>query len=167
MAYTDEQKRQHILELQRYLYGISLFDERIPRIIPNGIYNSDTAEAVMAFQQAYGLPQTGEADPDTWDMIVTVYRDITEIQPCPYAAFPSREYVSHIGDHGRLVYIIQAMLSGLCSAYDNMPWVEVSGDYGGDTAEAVRALQKRTGLPESGEVNCTTWNMLVKLCEAV
>lgn len=166
MAYTDQQKRQHILELQRYLYGISLFDSRIPQIIPCGQYNSETAEAVRKFQQIYGLPQTGETDSDTWDMIVSVYRDSIGELPCPYAAFPSKDYVSHEGDHGQLVYIIQAMLSGLCSAYDNIPDVAVCGDFDSETAEAVRAVQKKTGLPESGEVNCHTWNMLVKLCES-
>ena len=85
MAYTDQQKRQHILELQRYLYGISLFDSRIPQIIPCGQYNSETAEAVRKFQQIYGLPQTGETDSDTWDMIVSVYRDSIGELPCPYA----------------------------------------------------------------------------------
>lgn len=164
MAYTDEQKRQHILELQRYLYGISLFDDRISGVVPNGIYTAETAEAVRTFQRVYGLPQTGEADTYTWDMIVMVYRNITDTTPFPYAAFPSRDYVSHKGDHGRLVYIIQAMLSGLFSAYDNMPELDICGEYNSKTAEAVKVLQKRTGLPENGEVNCMTWNMLVKLC---
>ena len=166
MAYTEEQKKEHIYELQQYLYAISLFDDRIPRVVPGGEYTPETAEAVRAFQQAYGLPQTGEADSDTWDMIVLVYRDITRISPFPYAAFPSKDYVSHEGDHGGLVYIIQTMLSGLFSAYDNMPKLEICGSYDVSTAEAVKALQKKTGLPESGEVNCTTWNVLVKLCEA-
>jgi peptidoglycan hydrolase-like protein with peptidoglycan-binding domain len=164
MAYTDEQKKQHILEVQQYLYAISMFDDRIPQILPSGKYDDETAEAVKVFQKIYGLPQTGETDPYTWDMIVKVYRDLVDTAPCPYPAFPSKNYICRMGDHGQLVYIIQAMLCGLCMAFDNMPETDVSGDFDDKTAEAVMAVQKRTGLPDNGEVDCPTWNMLVKLC---
>ena len=54
MAYTDEQKKQHILEVQQYLYAISMFDDRIPQILPSGKYDDETAEAVKVFQKIYG-----------------------------------------------------------------------------------------------------------------
>ena len=97
-------------------------------------------------------------------MIVIVYRELIDTVPSPYPVFPSRNYVCRKGEHSQLVYIIQAMLCGLFSAYDNLPQLTVCGDYDSETAEAVRAVQKKTGLPENGEVNCMTWNMLVKLC---
>ena len=44
MAYTDEQKRQHILELQAYLHGIS-HQSQLPHLIPDGVYGENTANA--------------------------------------------------------------------------------------------------------------------------
>ena len=55
MAYTDEQKRQHILELQAYLHGIS-HQSQLPHLIPDGVYGENTANAVRLFQQQNQLP---------------------------------------------------------------------------------------------------------------
>ena len=167
MPYTDEQKKEHILEIQQYLYAISMFRSDIPQILPSGEYDSETIAAVKAFQKAFGLPQTGEVDSDTWDMIVRVYLDYLDSAPAAYHAFPSREYIIHSGDSGQLVYIIQAMLNGMGKAYDNMPDLTVCGTFNNATADAVRLFQKKSGLDENGNVDCHTWNMLVHCCESI
>ena len=165
MPYTDEQKKAHILELQQYLYAISMFRDNIPQILPSGVYDRETAEAVKAFQREFGLPETGEVDSATWDMLVKVYLDYLDSAPAAYHVFPSRTFVVHIGDSGQIVYIIQAMLNGIGKAYDNMPAAAVCGEFNEETADAVRKFQKKMGLPESGCVDCKTWNMLVHFCE--
>ena len=59
MAYTNIQKKQHIYEMQTYLHAISLMNDRIPTVIPDGIYGKETSLAVMAFQREYGLKVLG------------------------------------------------------------------------------------------------------------
>ena len=54
MAYTEQDRRNHIRELQQYLYSLSFLDETLPRVIPDGIYGRQTALAVRAFQQKNG-----------------------------------------------------------------------------------------------------------------
>lgn len=161
MPYSEDQKKEHIRELQGYLYGISLFDKKIPQILPNGVYDSETEKAVEVFQREYGLHVTGETNPETWNKIVSVYRAYLEDDPAPYQAFPSRTYRAELGDSGELIYIIQAMLWKTAAWYDNMPKVSVCGEYDEDTEKAVRSFQKCCGLNESGCVDCVTWNMLV------
>lgn len=34
MPYTNVQKKQHIKEIQTYLYAISMFNDKIPQVIP-------------------------------------------------------------------------------------------------------------------------------------
>ncbi len=165
MPYTDEQKKGHIRELQDMLYAISIFDKRIPQVMPSGIYDSDTKEAVSEFQRLYGLPVTGETDPDTWDKIAAVYREDLDGAPAAYHVFPSKSYRVCDGDSGELVYIIQAMLWKAAAWYDNMPKVTVCGEFDEDTRKAVRLFQRYTGIPESGAVDCPTWNMLVHFLE--
>ena len=92
MPYTEQQKKEHIRELQTYLYGISLFDRRVPQVLPDGVYDRYTEEAVKAFQRAYGLPDTGETDSATWDRIAAIYRDYLDGAPAAYHVFPSRSY---------------------------------------------------------------------------
>ena len=62
MAYTEQDRRNHIRELQQYLYSLSFLDETLPRVIPDGIYGRQTALAVRAFQQKNGLRPNGETN---------------------------------------------------------------------------------------------------------
>ena len=51
----------------------------IPRVTPDGIYGSGTANAVREFQSIFGLPQTGVVDFATWYKISHIYVGITRI----------------------------------------------------------------------------------------
>ncbi|MCM1133707.1 MAG: peptidoglycan-binding protein [Ruminococcus flavefaciens] len=163
MPFSNQQKRQHIAELQRYLHAISLMDRDrgIPTIIPDGIYGAETISAVKAFQREYHLAETGNTDSATWNKVVAVYRGLFKIQPLPYPAFPSESFVCAKGDSGKLVYIIQAILYGMGQSYDNFPDIEVSGNFNDDTERAVMKFQKICSIPQNGRVDSITWNMLV------
>ena len=165
MAYTNNQKRQHIMELQTYLHAIALMNDKIPVVIPDGVYGNETSIAVRAFQREYGIPETGNVDPDTWNKIVSVYRGYLRSAPAPYYAFPSAKYIVRKGDSGQLIYIIQVLLHSLSGFYDNAPDVEICGNYNDMTAEAVKRFQKWCGIPQNGNVDSGTWNMLVHCCE--
>ncbi len=165
MPYTNAQKRQHIKEIQTYLYAISLFDSRIPQIIPDGIYGIETSTAVRAFQREYGLSDTGNVDAATWNKIVSVYRNYQRSSPCSLNCFPSEKFSLKTGDDGELVYIVQTLLDGLRKIFDNFPETTICGKYNSDTVKAVKMLQQKVGLPQNGIVDCKTWNMLVNSCE--
>ena len=91
--FSDEQLRQHIRELQQFLFGISHYNVRIPVIIPDGIYGPETAGAVKIFQQEYGLMPTGEVDRYTWDKLADVHREIfiNIIRPVSYTHLRAHE----------------------------------------------------------------------------
>lgn len=165
MAFTPNQKRNHIHEIQRYLHALSYMNEKIPRIIPDGFYDTETSLAVRAFQREYGLHDTGSVDRATWDKIVSVYREYVKGNPVAYDIFPSSGYVVRQGDTGLLVYVIEAMLNDIGEKHDNMPRVQVNGSFGEDTANAVRRFQSRVKLPENGNVDSSTWNALVRASE--
>ena len=162
MPYTDEQKRQHIAEIQQYLNYISEYDHDVPQLVPDGVYGDATENAVRQFQHGYGLDETGEVNDNTWNEIVKVYRMYLESEPEPLRIFPSGSYICKSGDSGKLVYVIQVLLKELNRKYDNMPDITVNGDFSNETASAVSEFQRRSGLTPNGEVNCKTWNMLVK-----
>ena len=167
MAYTNIQKKQHIYEMQTYLHAISLMNDRIPTVIPDGIYGKETSLAVMAFQREYGLKDTGNTDPATWNKIVSVYRSYLSGKPEPYAVFPSPSYVASDGDTGQVIYIIQAMLNDIGKCYDNAPYVDICGEYNDMTASAVKRFQQWCGIPQNGRGDSGTWNMLVHCCEHI
>ncbi len=167
MPYTNAQKRQHIREIQTYLYAISLFDSRVPAIIPDGNYGNETVVTVKAFQRAYGLPDSGNVDSATWNKIVSVYREYLRMEPRSLNCFPSGKHTVRSGDKGELVCIIQSILRSLQKYYDNFPIITSCGTYGDDTVKAVMMFQKRVGLPQNGIVDSRTWNMLVTSFEHV
>lgn len=166
MAYTEKDLQEHISELQQYLRTISRLNKNIPSIIPNGLYDNLTEEAVRSFQRDYGLPVTGKVDNETWDKIYEVYQSVQELYEDIAAIFPvpstERSYIRE-GDSGFLVYILQAMLNTISSFYGNLNDIEINGRYGSETAEAVADLQDIIGLPRTGEVDFRTWNRLAQL----
>ena len=52
--------------MQEQLDEIATVYSAIPRVTPDGIYGSGTANAVREFQSIFGLPQTGVVDFATW-----------------------------------------------------------------------------------------------------
>lgn len=161
MPYSSQQKRAHILEMQRYLHAISLIDKDIPTVVPSGIYNAETVTVVKAFQRKYNLNATGNTDSATWDKIVQVYKGLFKMKPSAYPAFPDEKYICEKGAGGTLVYVIQAMLFGMGQSYDNFPKIKVCGNFNDETVTIVKEFQGKCGIPQTGKVDCITWNMLV------
>ncbi len=163
MAYSQAQKKAHIQELQKYLNAISYYHPEIPCVLPTGIYDQKTTEAVQAFQKLYHLTQTGETNQATWEKIVSVYQQDLKSAPQPLAAFPvKKNAVMHMGEHNFTTAVIQAILMELSKKYSNLPSVTVTGDYDTETVKSVQLFQNMCALPVTGEVDCNTWNMLAQ-----
>lgn len=163
MAYTDQQKKAHIREIQGMLNGISYFNPDIPHIIPDGIFGDKTREAVRAFQKSYGLRQTGEVNYAVWVKIVEVFRALTGTEPEPLAVFPAQsDAVVLPGDSGFLVSLIQLILHELSECSCDIPNCHMTGTFGDETLRSLQMFQHLCGLPVTGGVCCKTWNMLVQ-----
>ena len=153
----------YIREVQNRLRELAFKDERIPLISVDGVYGPQTTEAVRAFQEAYGLDPTGKVDKTTWDALYKAYLDITDAER-PIAGvvtFPDPNYVIRQGDTGDLVYAVQFMINSVSKVFANVPETLLSGVYDSGTARAVQSIQHAAGLPETGDVDKRTWDMLL------
>ena len=163
MAYTDLQERSHIRELQGMLNGISYYHPAIPRIIPDGIYGKSTADAVRAFQQYYGLRQTGEVSTATWEKIAEVYQELVGTAPEPLRAFPEQKNVCLLpGDRSFTILITQSILHELAGQFAEIPDCPLTGVFDDATLRALQPFQKISGLPVTPGLDCKTWNMLAQ-----
>jgi len=160
MPYTPKQKKRHIREFQRYLQGISYYNNRIPLIIPDGYFGKETSTAVRAFQREYNLPETGTVTHETWNKAVLVYKNLIDSEPVSLDVFPAKNYIVRTGDTGLIVYIIQTLLHEISSRYDNFPDISINGIYDNATADAVKLFQNISNLSQTGNVNNNTWNIL-------
>ncbi len=169
MSYTEKEKRRHILSLQSMLRTISFADEDMPRLIPDGTYSEETAEAVRIFQRMHDLPETGETDLRTWQTIkkesekaAVFHSDPTMINP-----FGTALTVWDRGAESPNIAILQAMLVTVSSLYPNLTPPAVSGKYCPETAEAVRCFQTVCGLPADGRTDIFTWDRLAGFYNSV
>ncbi len=161
MAYNQRQQREHIREIQKMLYGLSLFDERMHTVVPNGVYGKETALAVRAFQQIMGLRSTGEINAATWEKLRNEYYEKIGKQAYSLNAFPQNTINIGLNDEGFAVYIIQIMLHLLSISFGNFDSLEITGKYDSFTENAVKEFQKRSGQSPTGKVDRDTWNLLV------
>lgn len=119
---------------------------------PTGFFDKSTQDAVMRFQQSYGLPMTGNVDPRTSEAISQVLRssggsiggvsdgDFEPIYP---------------GDNNPRVEKLQKRLLELGLLKANP-----TGYFGPFTREGLLAFQRYQGFSETGFVDEQTWEKL-------
>ena len=154
-----------VTSLQTMLRVIALEDRHCPGVIPDGIYGQQTARAVAWQQKLAGLPQTGVTDLPTWEAICRAYeRAWVQIQPAaPLEIVLDPDQVILEGSCNRHVLLIQAMLRVLHQVYDNVEDCPLTGIWDGDSCRALRSLQGRCGLPQSGILDKGLWALLAGL----
>lgn len=86
-----------VITLQYILSFISEFYPTIPELTQNGIFESETAQAVIAFQKMMGLTADGIVGPSTWSALYDIYWGIKDNVPTPEPG-PVFEYIVQSGD---------------------------------------------------------------------
>lgn len=162
--YTTEERREQVRGLQRDLRLLGLNGHISPVVSLSGVYDTVTTRAVRDFQGKHSLPPTGRTDLDTWNAIVLESNQvrIETGEPLFVRIFPAADFVLRPGDSGRLVVIVQALLSGIAPHF-GFPLLELSGQYDAPTVQVVSCLQRAAGLPITGVFDNRTWNYLAGL----
>jgi peptidoglycan hydrolase-like protein with peptidoglycan-binding domain len=70
---------ESVRQMQNQLNAIAKVYSVIPTISADGTFGPQTAEAVKAFQQTFGLPATGIVDLPTWYRISELYVAVSRI----------------------------------------------------------------------------------------
>ncbi len=150
--------------VQYFLNVLAAYYNTIPSVDINGILNTQTRSAIMAFQQTYGLPITGFIDEQTWNAMYNAVSGILDTLPAAAISLPTLLWpgtVLKVGSEGPEVYLIQQYLSYIASVLEGITLPEPDGIYGAETERAVREFQRFFGINETGEVNQYTWDRIV------
>lgn len=67
---------RNVYELQTALRHMHSSHKPVPLINPDGYFGKETTEAVIAAQRFFGIPQTGEADLETWNLLFDNYSGV-------------------------------------------------------------------------------------------
>ena len=160
-------ERDAIIMLQTYLRAQSLVYKSAPRVPIDGIFDSQTRNALIDFQLRNSLAPTGIADRTTWDLLYSQYLEILDNTALPEAIipFPShpKNYALKRGENSFLVAVLQYMLNEIGIVYNVFNALEISGEYDEETEKIVRDYQERNGLSPTGEVDKATWGSIARI----
>ncbi|MDR1559130.1 MAG: peptidoglycan-binding protein [Clostridiales bacterium] len=156
-----------VLTLQRALNSLSAYYPQIPQLTEDGQFGNGTRNAVIQFQNLFGLSPDGIVGPSTWNAIMNLYAGGGSTEPSeptePTPSIPAYPgYLISQGSSGSYVTQIQNAINILSAYYPSIPRVTADGVFGSGTAAAVRAFQLWSGLTADGIVGASTWNSLMQ-----
>ena len=153
-----------VQEAQYYLAVLNAFYEEIPAVIIDGVFGTQTEEAVDAFQKLSGLPVTGVIDVVTWNYLSRAYYGIVATIPQLEGGAPVYPgELLRLGSQGEDVMQVQEFINYIAQTFPEIPQVPVNGVFGNQTQAAVLAFQRMEGIEESGAVGAITWTALATL----
>ena len=152
--------------IQYFLAVVGTFNDAVPSVPINGIFDETTQNAVIAFQRSANLTPDGIVGEETWDQLYDAYRGIVSTITVPenrIAPYPGTPLTN--GSQGDFVLFLQTYLNRIAETYPAIPAVTVDGVFGDATENAVIAFQREFGLSPNGVVGPVTWDRIAGLYE--
>jgi len=155
--------------IQIRLNRISTNYPAIPKIVSeDGIFADDTENAVIAFQEIFGLTPDGIVGNATWYAIQYIYNSVKRLNELNSEGIRFEEVsdelpnVLRTGDSGSDVAVFQYYLSYISRFYDTIAPVAIDGIFDDDTRSSVISAQATFGLTQDGIVGENTWDAVYK-----
>ena len=153
--------------IQRKLNRISTNYPGIPKIYPvDGFFDSSTTDAVLKFQEVFGLEQDGLVGRATWNQIQFIYNAVKKLYTVNSEGLRVTDVTTRFtdnlseGDSGEGVLTIQYYLSYIALFVTSVIETAMDGSYGPATTNSVKSVQRTYGLPETGIVDRATWDRM-------
>jgi len=168
MMYRLDDTAAAVREIQKYMHTISDgITDSIPRIAIDGIYGSETREAVRAFQEYYGLFESGVVDLITFNLLFSIFdkmRDERRIQDYVITDFG---FPIKLGTQNADVAVIHILISELSESFDSIGDVGRGRYFSEKSEEAVQTIQDIFGMPKTGEVDKNLYERMMLELDAI
>lgn len=156
-----------VYTIQNQLNRIARNYPAIPTINnPNGTFDLQTQDTVLAFQRIFNLVPDGVVGKATWYKIKYIFTSVTRLAELTSEGLqlqdvePIYPTVLRLGDRNLGVGVLQLYLDTIGYFNGNIPIVAIDGIFGPRTEESVIAFQNAYGLTPDGIVGRDTWNTL-------
>lgn len=157
---------REVEKLQELLLDVVTLYPSLPIVTIDGIFNSETKNAVKEFQELNGLTPSGIVDDMTWNKL----QYLSNKNPNRVDALVNgvdfldqSENIISEGSTGDFVKELQGYLNIAADRYPNINKLNVDGIFGPKTKAAVIEFQKLNDLTPDGIVGTNTWEALSKL----
>jgi peptidoglycan hydrolase-like protein with peptidoglycan-binding domain len=158
-----------VQQIQIRLNRISKNYPSIPKINPvNGIFGESTENAVKEFQRAFNLTADGLVGKQTWYSIQRVFTAVKKLNDLASEGITLTETTNLFnsflseGDSGSEVFELQYLLALIAEYNNEIPSINVDGDFGPATKSALEAFQRIYNLNVTGETDIQTWDRLYR-----
>lgn len=157
---------KEVERLQELLLDVVTLYPSLPIVTIDGIFNSETKNAVKEFQELNGLTPSGIVDDMTWNKLQYLSnknpnRVDTLVNGVDF--LDQSENIISEGSTGDFVKELQGYLNIAADRYPNINKLNVDGIFGPKTKAAVIEFQKLNDLTPDGIVGTNTWEALSKL----
>ena len=156
----------NIRNIQYFLNYLAEFYSEIPQVDIDGIFGTQTENAVKAFQALFELPITGSVDLPTYDTLYRTYLGFIQTLPFKYLdgeIYPYPGIPLRLGSESEVVRLLQEYLNYISQFIEQIPSVSPTGYFGQRTEDSVIAFQRLYGREPSGTVGAQTWNAITSL----
>lgn len=158
-----------VQQIQIRLNRISKNFSAIPKISPvNGVFDTETENAVKEFQRAFDLNVDGIVGKETWYAIQRTYGAVKRLNDLASEGL-KREEVTGIfnsflseGDTGSEVYELQYLLALIAEYNNEISSPQIDGIFGEGTKASVEEFQRAYGLNVDGEVGIDDWDRMYR-----
>lgn len=163
-----------VRRMQNFLNRIRVNFPLIPRISnPNGVFGTDTQDAVRTFQRTFSLTADGIIGKETWNKISFIHTGVTRMaeldgegERASIGKNPPNSILS-MGSRGEDVLQLQFILNAISPYYSSVPTVIKDGVFDTVTKNGVIEFQKTFGLTPDGVVGAQTWNKLYSVYRGI
>lgn len=156
-----------VQRIQIQLNRISANYPGIPKIYPtDGFFGESTRNAVVKFQEVFGLTPDGIVGKATWYRIQFIYNAVKKLYELNSEGLRLSETPSafpgtlSLGAQSPGVVTVQYYLSYISLFVPTVLPAAVDGSYGEGTRNAVISFQKTYMLEQTGEVDLITWSRM-------
>ncbi|NFA43855.1 spore cortex-lytic protein [Clostridium botulinum] len=153
--------------VQTYLNAISEFYKEIPKIKVDGIFKKKTKNAVINFQNTFGLNADGKIGVNDWKKLISVYNSLDGGQNINKSdiLYDYPGFDLELGDQDGYVTVFQKYVNVLAKNNYISSQIEENGVFDKRTENSVKELQEKFGLKVTGVVDKITWDKTSSLYE--
>lgn len=164
----------NVRTIQNRINRVSINYPAIPKLNPvDGIYGSQTEEAVRVFQRIFNLTDDGIVGKETWYRLNFIYTAVTNLAELISEGerIPDNEQqfsrTLTLGTTGTDVRYVRFMLSMVSQFFPSVMPVAVTRTYNQNMVNSVKSFQELAGLPQTGNTDAITFRRLYEYYEGI